>query len=212
MRVLVFGDSITQGYWAVEYGWVDRIRKHYDALQVQDLEGRDEPSIFNLGISADTSSEILSRIGTEVSARTRPNHPVNPVVVIQTGINDSRREPYEFKVPLPQYKANLRAIIDQMKQVASKTIFIGFSACDEARTTPVFWGQYYYRNSDIKQYEEAMAEVAKERKVPFIPVFDEFKAALDRGEDLLSDGLHPNDAGHELIYQTVKPKLEELLK
>lgn len=30
MRVLVFGDSITQGFWDTEGGWVERLRKYYD--------------------------------------------------------------------------------------------------------------------------------------------------------------------------------------
>src|SRR5690606_7564988 len=76
MRVLVFGDSITQGYWAVEHGWVDRVRKYFDARQFEDLGGRDEPTIFNLGISADNSNDILSRIESEVAARTRDHHEI----------------------------------------------------------------------------------------------------------------------------------------
>lgn len=37
VRVLVFGDSITQGFWGTRGGWVDKLRQHYDELQLQDF-------------------------------------------------------------------------------------------------------------------------------------------------------------------------------
>jgi hypothetical protein len=78
MRVLVFGDSITQGYWDTDGGWVDRIRRHFDTIQATDLQDNDEPTIFNLGISADNSRNILERIETETISRTR--HGLDPEV------------------------------------------------------------------------------------------------------------------------------------
>jgi lysophospholipase L1-like esterase len=56
-----------------------------------------------------------------------------------------------------------------------------------------------------------MAEVAKEQKIPFIPIFDNFMKAVESGADLLPDGLHPNNDGHELIFQLVRPELDKLL-
>ena len=57
-----------------------------------------------------------------------------------------------------------------------------------------------------------MRKIATESGVNFIPVFEKFKTELDKENDLLPDGLHPNDKGHEIIYSIVRPKLEELLK
>lgn len=211
MRVLVFGDSITQGYWAVEYGWVDRLRLHYDKLQISDLENRDEPTIFNLGVSADTSENVLTRIESEVLARTRTHHPVKPAVVVQIGINDSCTVQNKPRVDVGKYKINLKKIISRVEEISSKIIFVGLSAVDESRTNPVFWGEYYYTNTAIKKYEDAMKEVAEVNNVSFVPVFDKFKSALDQGKKLLPDGLHPYDEGHKLIADIVQPALEEVL-
>jgi lysophospholipase L1-like esterase len=209
MRVLVFGDSITQGYWDVEGGWVDKLRKHYDELQIQDLNGLDEPTIFNLGISADTSTDVLKRIESETIARTR--HEVLPIVVVQIGINDSYTLQGQVCVTIADYKQNLSSIITKLKPLTAKVIFVGSSACNEAHTTPVAWGEYRYTNQAIKQYEQAMSEVASEHGVPFIPVFDKFFDELTRNESLLPDGLHPNNAGHELLFEIVLPELNQLL-
>lgn len=211
MRVLVFGDSITQGYWAVEHGWVDRVRMHYDARQITNLNGPDEPTVFNLGISADNSRDILSRIQREIQARTRATHLVKPIVILQIGVNDGSKEPDKPQVGQKEYANNLRSIIKKVKPLTSKIIFIGFASCDETKTTPVAWGNFYYHGQAIKAYENVMGAVAEEEGIDFIPVFDEFQKHIDSEHDLLLDGLHPNEAGHELMYDIVMPRLEELL-
>lgn len=213
MRVLVFGDSITQGYWDTDGGWVERLRKHHDTIQASDLQKNDEPSIFNLGISADNSKDILNRIESETSARTRGGN--KPVVIIQIGVNDSSMdeedEDKSVRVSIEDYGNNLRQIIQKIKPVSSKLILVGLSACDETKTTPVSWGNYHYTNASIKRYEDRMKDIAEELSTPFIPVFDDFKRELDNGKDYLPDGLHPNNEGHQFMYETIKSRLGNML-
>ncbi|HSW80587.1 MAG TPA: GDSL-type esterase/lipase family protein [Candidatus Saccharimonadales bacterium] len=210
MRVLVFGDSITQGFWDTEGGWVNRIRKHYDSLQVQDLQGRDDPVIFNLGISADTSEMVLHRIENETKVRQGISREL-PAVVVQIGINDSLSESGKIWVPIENYTKNLEAIISKVKPISSKIIFIGFNPVDDAKTNPVAWGDFNYQSNTIKKYEDAMSVVAQQNIIPFMPIFDKFKTEIDAGKDFLPDGLHPNNAGHEFIASLILPELDALL-
>lgn len=181
-----------------------------DTRQVEDLKGLNEPTIFNLGISADNSADILKRVETETVARTR--HENSPLVVIQIGINDSCKENGKPQQTIEQYKNNLREITNKLGSLGSKVIFVGFSCCEESKTTPVFWGEYYCTNKDIKSYEQSMGEIAKELDVSFIPVFDAFSQVYSRDPSLLPDGLHPNAAGHQAIFDIVKPRLLELIE
>jgi hypothetical protein len=55
-------------------------------------------------------------------------------------------------------------------------------------------------------------------KVGFVPITDcsqiyveEFSKRHSSGKDLLDDGIHPNSAGHALIAELVKPKLDKLI-
>lgn len=209
MRVLIFGDSITQGYWDTEGGWVDRLRKSYDEVQVKDLQNNDEPTIFNLGISADNTENILNRIEHETKVRTR--HGNLPIVVVQIGVNDSSLREGKPQVELKQYKQNLRTIIEKMQPLSSKLIFVGLTGCDESKTTPVSWGEFYYTNKAAKAYEDVMQAVAREYGIPFIPVFDTFMEKVIAGADLLPDGLHPNNEGHRVMAEIIGPRLKELL-
>lgn len=209
MNVVFFGDSITQGYWGIHHGWVDRVRMHYSKL----LFAKNEYNgIYNLGIDGDTAQDVAKRIKSELQARVRPKHTVMPVVVIQIGVNDQLDVTIELEEAVTAYKTELQQIIENIRGMYSELVLVGYPSCDEIKTTPVSWGEYYYTNDKTKAHETAMAEVAELEDAKFIPVFDEFKKHVDQGEDLLADGLHPNDAGHELIYQIVMPKLQEILR
>ncbi len=209
MNILVFGDSITQGYWAIEHGWVDLIRRYYGEKQLTD---RDYHGIYNLGVDGDTSEDILQRIENEVRARIRDRHTIMPIVVVQAGINDNLPQDTDLAVAIDTYKKNLRGIVSRVEPISTNIVFVGYPSCDESKTTPVSWGEYYYTNAKTKAHEEAMREIAEEAKAVFVPVFDEFKKHIDNNEDLLQDGLHPNDKGHQLIADIVLPKLEECLR
>lgn len=209
MRVLIFGSSITQGFWDLDGGWATRIRRHYDEKSMQDLENDNEPTIFNLGVSADTSQNIVERFESETIARTR--HNIKPVTVVEIGINDSMLEAGQEKVSLEDYKKNLELIIEAAERVSTQLLFVGLSACDETITTPVLWGDYVYTNERIKMYEQAMKEVADSHNLTFIPVFEEFYAQIKSGNNLLADGLHPNASGHQIITDLVLPVLQSQL-
>lgn len=109
MRILFFGDSITQGFWGVEGGWVERIRKHFDSKAIQDLDKSREPYIFNLGISGETTRGLLKRIENETKARMWRDEPI--MVVIAIGTNDDLFEASKQWVPPEEFKVNLEKIV-----------------------------------------------------------------------------------------------------
>lgn len=209
MRILFFGDSITQGFWSVEGGWVELIRKHHAELAVRDLTNNQQPEIFNLGVSGDTTRDLLGRVIPETEVRRWPGDSV--AVVIAIGANDDLFESSEQKVQPEEFLTNLNKIIGLLKPCTDSIMFVGNSAVDETRTTPVFWGDFHYTNREIERSESMIAEVADENNLLFIPIYAEFKARLDAGEDLLADGLHPNDAGHKLIADLVQPDIDKLI-
>ena len=61
------------------------------------------------------------------------------------------------------------------------------------------------------KFEESLRKFCIKNKLPQVQVFEKFQAA-QKDQELLADGLHPNDAGHQLIASLVKPELDKLLK
>src|SRR3989344_7123968 len=210
MRVLVFGASITQGFWDTEGGWVQRLRRHYYEIQIKNPGTFEQPTVFNLGVSGDSTRELLLRFGNEAKARQWPNE--RYAFIFSVGTNNARADRNGKTESSPEeYRADLEALVQKAKDYSDKVMFVGSPRCDEHLTTPVLWADIYYRNDAIFRVEKIMREVAAKNNCPHIAVFETFKKRMDGGERLFADGLHPNNAGHELIFQLVRPELDKLL-
>lgn len=206
MRVLIFGDSITQGFWDIEGGWVSRIRKHYDQ-QMIDGTDNDPPTIFNLGVSGNSSDDVLARFENETKARATEEI----AFVVAIGVNDARTKAGVNYSDPNRYKQNLSEILRLAKQHSSKILFVGLTPCVEERSNPVSWGDTGYTNGRIKEFDDALRQFCEEEQVLFVEVFEPF-AKAEAETELLPDSLHPNDEGHQLVADLVLPKLQDLLR
>lgn len=214
MRVLVFGDSIAHGFYDSRGGWVQRFASeaHMKTLESLNTGGSYSVEVHNLGVSGDTAEGVLHRMESEVESRRLYDE--TDVIVIAIGTNDAVLKQNVAQNDEYEFQQTLEEAIDTAKNLTDKVLCIGLPAVDELQSDPWKFSRtgWQYKNNRLDLFEDTVKQSAERKDVTFVPVFDQFKAQLDVGHDLLADGLHPNDAGHELIYQIVKPKLEELLR
>lgn len=206
MRVLIFGDSITQGFWDTEGGWVGRIRKHYDQQMIDNTDN-DPPTIFNLGVPGNSSDDVLARFENETKARATEEL----AFVVAIGVNDARTKAGVNYSDPNRYKQNLSEILRLAKQHSSKIMFVGLTPCVEERSNPVSWGDTGYTNGRIKEFDDALRQFCEEEQLLFVEVFEPF-AKAEAETELLPDSLHPNDEGHQLVADLVLSKLQDLLR
>ncbi len=107
------------------------------------------------------------------------------------------------------YREQLIELIRQARVFTHKILFVGIPPCIEAQTTPVAWGDYTLTNDRIIQFESVLRSVCAEYNVEYVPLLEAFEG---RGDELLSDGVHPNSAGHALIADIVRPRLKAIIK
>lgn len=88
---------------------------------------------------------------------------------------------------------------------------MGLTPCVEERTNPVAWNTTRYKNSRIKQFDKALQDFCDQQNAIFIDVLKPFNEVQQMTE-LLPDGIHPNDDGHELIVKLVKPVLDRVVE
>jgi lysophospholipase L1-like esterase len=205
MRVLVFGASSTQGYWDSQGGWADRLKHYYDGLQMQDFSA-DQPKVMNLGISGDSTAEVLKRIGPESKARENQK---GLAIVIQVGSNNAAEVGGHLRSSPEKYQTDLETIIKKAEEFTYKILVVGLPAVDESKTNPIAWSDYYFRNENIASFEKAAAAICDKLDIPFIVLHSHFINSKDKLN--AQDGLHPNDAGHKLIFELVRPELDKLL-
>lgn len=203
MRVLVFGDSIVYGAWDPEGGWVDRL-KRVAHQQTLDSEGENKMQVINLGIGGDSSTKVLKRLKAEIEARSSKSWPFT--FVFTFGANDERSTNGKTETSLEEFKHNVTKIIEIAREYTDKILFVGIPPL--AKDIVEFKG-IEYSDQRIVEYEKVMqAEVQKE-DIVFVPVRD----LLEAGKQSMysSDDIHPNELGHQTIFDAVRPKLWEIL-
>ena len=208
MRILIFGDSITEGMWDSRGGWAHRLVADFFAEQMKDLSDNSVPWVINLGISGNTTRDLLDRFDAETNAC----KDAEKAFVFAIGTNDAWiNGDGSFNMSDQEYAKNIEQLITKARKSSGKILFVGLCGVDEARTTPVSWIDISYTNERTQLFNRTLQRVCQAEQVTYLPVFEVFQRR-HKQEGLLPDGLHPNDKGHKLIYDLVKPALKALLR
>lgn len=184
----IFGASSTWGAWDLEKGgWVNRLRLFIDN---KDLG----IAVYNLGVSGDTTEDLLRRFDVEAEAR-KPD-----MIIFSIGDNDAKANASgEYAASLEQFEKNISSLIQKGKMYTDKILFLGIKRVDENKTTPVLWdSDAWYRNKDIEIYDAKFRECVVAHGAAYMNIADVITT------DDLFDGLHPNARGHEKIFHVVK--------
>ena len=200
-KILVFGDSITYGQRDLEMGgWVNRLK-----LALAHDSSILSCHVFNLGISGQSTTEILERLGRECAGRILDD--ANNIIVIAAGINDSQIINGEIVSDEDRLKANVRALIKEAKTHTDKVIYLGLTPVDESRTNPVTWDKTrIWKNELVERYDTIISEICSEMGVRYVYVFDQIDPASNE------DGLHPSAEGHAILAEIMENVVRDYLK
>lgn len=193
--MVIIGDSFVRGTGATDrHGWSQMLADDMDEIYNVHIKGHGGHNI----------RDILDRMDGDVID-------LDPdIVLLQVGINDSRYRdsfdtehevsPTEFNDGLAQFVESIRAEAYPHTQI----ILLGTTPVDEELTRP-YKPDKQYINSESKRYDDIIKDVCREKYVRYFNVFSHF--ANRDVEDLLDDGVHPNNEGHKLIYEVVLKNL-----
>ena len=186
--VLFLGDSLTAGY-----GLPDPATQAYPALIGEKLAARSaaDPAaprwrVINAGVSGDTTSGGLRRIEWVL------RQPV-AILVLALGSNDGLRglDPALIARNLAAIGAKVRA-----KYPEARVLLVG-------QRMPVNMGDYAAR------FDTVFPEVAREQDWPLVPFLLKGVGGVRMMNQ--ADAIHPNEAGHARMAETVWAGLEPLL-
>jgi acyl-CoA thioesterase I len=183
VRVLAFGDSLTQGY-GVPPG------KEFPARLEKALNARGlDVTVINAGVSGETSAGGLARVDWLLGdGKSGPD-----AAIVELGANDGLRG-----LPVAEMEKNLDTILAKFKARNILVLFAGMKA-------PRNFGARY-----AADYDQVFPKLARKYDVLFYPFFLE-GVALDRAL-VQPDGLHPNPAGVDAIVKGIQPIAERLVQ
>jgi acyl-CoA thioesterase-1 len=178
--VAAFGDSLSAGFG------VDAGLSYPDFLQIEIDRRGYRYRVENFGVSGDTTSSALARIGAALARKPA-------VTILELGGNDGLRG-----LPVSLTRSNLEEMILKFRDAGSVVILAGM-------TLPPNYGPDY-----IRQFEANYRELAEKYKLPWIR-FLLAPVALQPGM-MQPDGIHPTAEGNRRVAAYVMETLEPLLK
>lgn len=198
MNILFFGDSITQGAWDPNGGWVNYTS---EVLYRKTLDSNFKYyySCFNLGISGNTSRDLKNRIEKEISDRVEVKD--KSIIIVNIGVNDSMfsKSGANF-VDIEEYRNNITHIISLSKEYNTQIKFIASFPVNDNLVNPIPWfDSYSYLNSEIEKYNQALFKICTDHKIMYINI-NKHLLKMKYIDNLL-DGVHPNTNGHKSISQ-----------
>lgn len=202
--IVAFGDSTTAARGSLVV-YASRLEHLFEGL------GR-SVRVINAGVPGNTTEDGRARFQQDVLDR----HP--EWVIVQFGINDSAidvwRDPpaREPRISRARYRENLRYFL---KELAARDIHAVLMTPNPmrwaAKTRELYDKPPYDRNDPdgfnvlLRDYAKAVREVAAEAGVPLVDVYAVFQAydAVEGQsmDELLLDGMHPNDKGHAMVAE-----------
>lgn len=185
----------------------DSIRLSYAAGVAKALDGKARvvgPKA-NGGDSANVLKHLDEWLGSE------------SVVHFNCGIHDTKRftTTEKFQVPPEQYEANLRAIVQRIRQAGATPLFATTTPILDDRATAARRDRdYVLLARSVEQYNEIARRVMKELNVPI----NDLHASLTGpsvpkpiGELIGADGVHLTPAGQTLAAKTIATFVEQRL-
>jgi acyl-CoA thioesterase I len=174
--IVAFGDSLTAG--VVENTYPDYLQ------QLLDEHGYSY-RVDNQGVSGDTTTDGLARIGNVTAA-----HPA--LVVLEFGGNDGLRG-----IPVTATKQNMEEMLSRLKEAKIPVVLAGI-------TLPPNYGPDY-----VQPFTAMFPEVAKKFNVRLLPFI--LLHVYQHGDMMQPDGIHPNGAGNKVVAQDIFAFIKPLL-
>lgn len=166
--------------------------------------------VINAGVPGNTTRDARARFDRDVLKR----HP--DMVIIQFGINDAWIQVWtnppatQLRVSLKDYTTNLSYFVAELKERDVAVILMTPNPLRWTDKLKLRFGRAPYAVDKpdgmdvfLRSYAQATREVAKDTGTPLIDVMAVFEAYGTKQnhsiDDLLLDGIHPNEKGHRLI-------------
>ena len=207
--IVAFGNSITATRKTVDQVFAQRLP---DLLK----QGGIEVKMINSGVGGSHTGRLvdndrhkkphaLDRFESDVLAH-------NPdIVTIGFGTNDahidSKLEGGPSRIPLEKYTENLTYMITKLQKQGARVILIAPNALGQK--------QGELQNNRLSQYVQVVRNLSNSYHTGLVDNFQMFNDYHNQPgqdmDDLMLDGTHPNDKGHEMIAKRLVAEIMGLV-
>ena len=205
-KINVLGDSITQGFCATvpEKSYVEVVKRLYDLAEARNY------GIGGTRIARQHGIYDWTRSDGDFCSRYAQMDPDTDIIFVFGGTNDHGHGDAPFGCDSDRTSDTFLG--------ACHTLFAGLKAtfpqAQIAAATPLHRTEENIpkAGSDklLKDYAEAIRSIAAQYQIPVLDLYETSVINLTTLDTLTTDGLHPNDEGHELLAKEIGDFLETL--
>jgi len=193
---LFYGDSITHGA-SHTMGWRDYTELFSERIRYELRRHNDV--VIKTAYDGNTTRHLLESFEWRVK-QFQPQ-----VGFIMIGTNDCYMEPDGLRVPINEFKDNLRRLISLITAM-NRAIPVLQTTC------PLLPGKAPGRQENFSKYMSAIRSVARDSRIPIIDhvAYWHRKANTNRNAHQLwmADALHPNEVGHRVFAEYLFKKFK----
>ncbi len=211
-KIFISGASITYGVGGPDGGWGDMLKREIHRMQFSDPY-EEICYVYNFACPGWAASDVLASFPKEITNR-HSGAPEDVLAVVGIGMNDVKATPgpEDFYRSAEQFTTDLHALYKTLSSY--NVIATGMLPVDESKTTPKEndrGGSWFYNNR-IAEFNALSMQVAHEHGAQTVDWHADAVAAGWEDKYISTDGLHPNGAGHQWLYERIAPVVMPFLK
>ena len=212
-QFFILGASGVYGVGAEHDGWSDLLKAHlHRKMYGQDGIG-EKYEVFNFA-KAGCTVEFVEETAEWLYGNYGRGDDV--VTLISVGGNDARAmdTPDNFACTPEAFREKVTHLLKELQKYSSRVIFVANSFVDESKTNPKLspfrdGKPSYFTNGRRTMFNNISKQICEAQGIDFVSI-DIDQATWVR-DYLYSDGLHPNQAGHQRIFEQLRPVIETCL-
>ena len=204
--IVAIGDSITQAdtHWTVnghkntiQGGWVTRLRN------ILEKDSPGEYEVINKGINGDTALGVLRRLDRDVILL-QPD-----IVIIAIGTNDifARLSAVSNTTP-DSYQTTMTRICNKLQQNLPNTpVFVIGMTTTLRKYAHMRFGTFLPKQKVVHavfdNYNDVLKGLTQDFEFFYVDLPSHWPLDVKKSWELYADGIHPNDAGYDLITEII---------
>lgn len=212
-QIFILGSSMVYGVGGPNGGWADLIKQYLHQKMYGENGVGEKYEIYNFGKSGATIDFVKDTFKSQLDAYDRKQ---KTIILVSVGGNNTKAEetPNNFASTPEKYESEMRELLGLLKQNCDGLILVGSNRpVDESKTNPklnpLTGGKSYFTNARRQQFSGIIKEICEDMEIDLVDIVADEKDWLNNY--IYADGLHPNGAGHQLVFESIKPALDKYL-
>jgi lysophospholipase L1-like esterase len=214
-QIVCIGASTTYGVGGSKGGWPDLLKSELHQLMYGEDNLGELCEIYSIGVPGAVISDMVDRTELLLKTIRKPNRKM--VSILQGGSNNAKAvdSPDNFISTPEEYRQELSHFLQLIKRNSDEAICMGLFPMDQEKVMPkvsaIDGKKVYFPNERIALFEKVLQEVVGELKIEFVPMFEKAVTINWTQDYQYVDGIHPNDNGHQWLYDQIKPSVWKYL-